>query len=210
MAIQTYSDLNARIADWLNRGDLVSVIPDFITLFETSFNDDPRGRIQKSVVISTADVANELTPLPADYIQMQNLRVPGSQNYPEGLQFLTSQQVGQFRATYSTAGEPAYYAIIGNQIRLLPVPDQQYTLEMEYFGKLPSLSNTNPTNWLLNDHPHLYLYGALIAAEPYLKNDDRVATWKALFNEAMEALNTTDDRALFSGAPLKMRTRSFG
>lgn len=210
MAIQTYADLTARMADWLNRGDLVGVIPDFIALFEAQYNDDPRGRIQKSVVIATAEIENELTPVPRDYIQMQNLRVPGSQCNPEGLQLLTSQQIGQYRARYSVAGEPLYYAIIGTQLRVLPVPDKQYTLEMEYFGKLPPLSSTNPTNWLLADHPNLYLYGSLMQAEPYLKNDERIPVWRALYDSGMEALNTTDDRALFSGATLKMRTRSFG
>lgn len=210
MAIQTYDDLIANVAGWLNRGDLAAVIPTFVSLFEAQFNKDPRGRIQKSVVISSADIANELSPVPSDYIQMQNLRIPGSQSNPDGLDLLTSQQVGQFRLRYNVAGEPLYYAIIGAQLRLLPIPDQQYTFEMEYFSKLPALGTSNETNWLLADHPDIYLYGSLLQAEPYLKNDERIPVWRGLYDSAMEALNTTDDRALFSGATLKMRTRSFG
>lgn len=210
MAISTYDQLTSRVADWLNRGDLVAVIPDFVALFEAQYNDDPRGRIQKSVVISNAEIENELTPVPADYVQMQNLRIPGSKANPAGLDLLTSQQLGQFRYRYQNAGEPLYYAIIGTQLRVLPVPDQQYTFEMEYFAKLPPLGPDNQTNWLLADHPNVYLYGTLLQAEPYLKNDDRIAVWRGLWDSAMEALNTTDDRALFSGATLKMRTRSFG
>lgn len=210
MAIETYDDLIANVAGWLNRGDLAAVIPTFVSLFEAQFNKDPRGRIQKSVVISSADIADELSPVPADYIQMQNLRIPGSQSNPDGLDLLTSQQVGQFRARYNVAGEPLYYAIIGTQLRLLPIPDQQYTFEMEYFSKLPALGASNETNWLLADHPDIYLYGSLLKAEPYLKNDERIPVWRGLYDSAMEDLNTTDDRALFSGATLKMRTRSFG
>lgn len=210
MAIQTYDDLIANVAGWLNRGDIAAVIPTFVSLFEAQFNKDPRGRIQKSVVISSANIANELSPVPSNYIQMQNLRIPGSQSNPDGLDLLTSQQVGQFRARYNVAGEPLYYAIIGTQLRLLPIPDQQYTFEMEYFSKLPALSASNETNWLLADHPDIYLYGSLLQAEPYLKNDERIPVWRGLYDSAMEALNTTDDRALFSGATLKMRTRSFG
>src|SRR5574340_199751 len=194
MAIQTYDDLIANVAGWLNRGDIAAVIPTFVSLFEAQFNKDPRGRIQKSVVISSANIANELSPVPSNYIQMQNLRIPGSQSNPDGLDLLTSQQVGQFRARYNVAGEPLYYAIIGTQLRLLPIPDQQYTFEMEYFSKLPALSASNETNWLLADHPDIYLYGSLLQAEPYLKNDERIPVWRGLYDSAMEALNTTDDR----------------
>lgn len=208
--IKTYDDLTSAMADWLNRGDLVAQIPAFIALFEAEYNADERGRIQKSVVISTADASGEYVPVPSDYIQMQNLRVPGSQCKPQGLDFLSPQQIGWFRERYMTPGEPLYYAIIGQQIQLLPIPDQQYTLEMQYFAKLPSLGTSNEANWLLNDHPSIYLYGSLKHAEPYLKNDERIATWKALYEDAMERLNVTDDRALYSGSTLKMRTRSFG
>src|SRR5574340_876769 len=132
MAIQTYDDLIANVAGWLNRGDIAAVIPTFVSLFEAQFNKDPRGRIQKSVVISSANIANELSPVPSNYIQMQNLRIPGSQSNPDGLDLLTSQQVGQFRARYNVAGEPLYYAIIGTQLRLLPIPDQQFIFGIAY------------------------------------------------------------------------------
>lgn len=218
MAIETYDDLQAAMASWLNRQDLVSVIPTFIALFEAEYDMDPRARIQKSVVISTADLALELEPLPSDYIQMQNLRIPGSTNNYDGLDLLTPNQVGWFREKYHVANEPLYYAIIGTQIQLVPAPDQQYTFEMQYFAKLPKLKDESSpgagdgvsTNWLLSDHPSIYLYGALKHAEPWLKNDERIATWKSLYENAMEDLNTTDDRAMFSGAAPKMRTRSFG
>lgn len=210
-AIVDYASLQTAIAEELNRADLAAKIPLFIQLFEKAYNKDPRGRIQDSVVISTADIALDLSPVPADYIQMQNLRIPASTCNPEGLQLLTSQQVGWFRFQYITPGEPLYYAIIGGKLRLLPIPDQSYTFEMEYYAKLPALDGvTNTTNWLLNDHPDIYFYGALLHAEPFLKNDERIATWAKLLGDLMEALNTTDDRAQFSGDTLKMRTRSFG
>jgi hypothetical protein len=38
MAISTYTDLKTSIASWLNRDDLTSVIPDFISLAEAGIN----------------------------------------------------------------------------------------------------------------------------------------------------------------------------
>lgn len=208
-AFDSYDTLKATLADWLNRADLVAQIPAFIALFESTFNKDPRGRVQDSVVISTASIASELTPVPADYVQMQRLGVSGSTVRPGGLELLTPTQLGDYGWMHRTAGEPLYYAIIGRQIRLVPLPDKAYVFEMEYYAKVPPLSADNETNWLLQEHPDLYLYGTLIHAEPYLKNDDRVGTWMGLFEKNMEALNTTDDRALLSGATMKMRPKGF-
>lgn len=208
--LSSYAGLRDAIAGWLNRADLVDQIPAFVQLFEAQFNTDPRGRVQDSVVIATADIADELTPVPVDYIQMQNLRIPGSVRAPGGLDLLTPQKIGAFKPLHVNPGEPLYYAIIGRQLRLLPTPDVSYTFEMEYFAKLPALSDDDSTNWLLESRPGIYLYGSLLQAEPYLKNDERIAVWQGLYNALMEDLNTTDDRALLSGATLKMRTRSFG
>ncbi len=38
MALDTYSGLKTTIADYLNRDDLTSAIPSFITLAEAKFN----------------------------------------------------------------------------------------------------------------------------------------------------------------------------
>ena len=42
MALATYSDLKASIADFLNRDDLTAVIPDFIKLAEAQFKREIR------------------------------------------------------------------------------------------------------------------------------------------------------------------------
>jgi hypothetical protein len=208
--IVDYASLQQAIAEHLNRADLTAKIPLFIQMAEAAYNKDPRGRIQDSVVVSEAIIGLDLTPVPADYIKMQRLRIPASTDNFDGLQLLTSQQVGWYSCQYNTAGEPLYYSIIGKRLRLLPIPDQSYTFEMEYYSKLPALSTTNTTNWLLTDNPDIYLYGALMQAEPYLKNDERIATWGKMYGDLMEALHATDQEAQFSGDTMKMRTRSFG
>ena len=42
MALTTYTGLKASIADFLNRDDLTSVIPDFVALAEAQINRDIR------------------------------------------------------------------------------------------------------------------------------------------------------------------------
>ena len=44
MALTTYEELKSSIADYLNRSDLTSVIPDFVTLCEADMNRTLRTR----------------------------------------------------------------------------------------------------------------------------------------------------------------------
>ena len=44
MALSNYTELQASVADFLNRGDLTSVIPDFIKMTESELNRVLRTR----------------------------------------------------------------------------------------------------------------------------------------------------------------------
>jgi hypothetical protein len=62
-----------------------------------------------------------------------------------------------------------------------------------------------PTNVVLDTYPELYLYGALIEAEPYLVDDQRIALWKGMYDDAVTRINIMGDydvaSALTMGLP---------
>lgn len=210
MSIANYSELQDTVADWLNREDLDAVIPTFISLFEAQFNADPRARVQSLVNLDKAHIGSEFAPVPNGYIQMQHFEDMEAANGRKVLKYLSPYQMSEYRPQIHDTGQAAYFTIVGNHIRLLPAPGETHKFEMTYFAEVDALSDTNPTNTILKKHPDLYLYGSLLQAEPYLKNDERVQTWSTLFNRGMERLEVTDQRAQASGSPLQMRTRSFG
>jgi hypothetical protein len=72
------------------------------------------------------------------------------------------------------------------------VPDQSYAGNLFYWQKPAPLSNANPSNWILANHPDVYLFGALTASAPYLMDDARVAVWSGLFSAAMEDVLKSD------------------
>jgi hypothetical protein len=111
---------------------------------------------------------------------------------------------------YLANGKPLYFGIVGGQIRVLPVPDSTYTAELTYYAKLSKLSSTNATNWLLTQAPDVYLYGALMQAAPYLKDDDRITIWATMYTRGLEELQVADDRGATSGGSILMRSRTFG
>jgi hypothetical protein len=67
MAISTYSELQASVADWLNRTDLTSAIGDFVALAESQFNRSIRHRYM--ITRSQATIDSEYSATPADWIQ---------------------------------------------------------------------------------------------------------------------------------------------
>ena len=208
MAITNYTELKSTVADWLNRTDLSAVIPSFITLAESYFNQEERLRNQKSIVRAIATFNAEYEALPGDYLEMLNLSNQTTVPFQK-VQFLSLNQWDDYKRDFTTLQVPKYYTIVGNQLQLLPVPGASITAEMVYYSKIQSLSDSNTTNWLLTNHPEVYLYGTLIQAAPYLKDDDRVATWNALLEKSLDNIHQADDRALYAGSVIKTRARAF-
>jgi hypothetical protein len=92
----------------------------------------------------------------------------------------------------SDTGLPKYYADTDYEHwYLAPTPDQAYTFEVLYYERIAPLSSTNQTNWLTQYAPNAMLYGTLLQAMPFLKNDAR-AIFQQKYTEAITALKTED------------------
>lgn len=206
MAITTYSELKSAIADWLNRDDLTATIPNFIALAEAQMNRTIRHR--KMVTRATATLDTPYFAVPSDW--QENIRFLLNTNPVTPLLYVTPEQLIEDQQMYSTSGQPMFYTMVGQQFEVLPTPDSSYSSELLYYAKIASLSDSNTTNWLLTESPDLYLYGALVQSAPYLKEDGRVQTWAALYQQLHEDMRLADERARIGSSKLKPRIRTFG
>lgn len=209
MALSTYAELQASIADWLNRvgsPEIAERAPDFIAMAEARFNRDPDLRVRQMVKRATAPLEGGFITLPADWLQAKNiqLNVGGK---PLRLEYVTLEQADDIRADTATDPTPRFFNITGNQLEVVPTISGSAEIEMTYYAKVPALSASNTTNWLLSLWPDLYLYGALVHSAPYLRDEERVATWAGFYDRAMSEVKLSDERAVFSGSTLKTRTR---
>jgi hypothetical protein len=102
-------------------------------------------------------------------------------------------------------GQPVVYTIVGDAIQLGPTPDAVYTVSLDYYQRFAALSTT-PTNWLLTNHPSVYLFAALAEASGYVFNDERIPTWEAKYQADVRSLQESDDTALRSGSAMRVRT----
>jgi hypothetical protein len=188
MALSTYAELQASIAGWLSRGNLTARIPDFITLAEARFNRKLRVREMETVVSGTLS-GQTLTP-PTDLLEIQRLAI-----YPTGAEVELEYTAPKTMAKYGTeTGQPFYFTTMNQALYVAPIPDGNYAYKLFYVQKVPALSGSNATNWLLTSAPDVYLYAALLEAEPYLKNDKRVPLWANAYNAAIVDLQEQNDR----------------
>lgn len=205
MAFDTYTDLQAEIASWLNRADLAANITSFIRLAEAHF--DTVLRIRDQVEAVTVASVDGTAPLPADLAEIITLfdATRGKRlEYVPPADALAAEQMG---ATQQATG---FYTVVGNSIRLVPRLEGNATLSLAYYARVPKLGAAQPSNWLLERAPHLYLYGSLVHSAPFLKDDARVAVWADFYQRGLDDLRLDNERAEFNGSPLKIRSPGLG
>lgn len=190
MALETYSDLKTEIANFLNRSDLTAEIPTFVRLAEAQMNRRVASRRKTASLAFTIDA--EFMDVPSDFAGVVAFEITSPTPLARINPVSPSQLMAE-REGYSTyTGKPYIFAVVGSQFRFFFAPDQSYTAELEYRQKIPALANDADTNWMLDDHPDAYLYGALLQSAPYLMDDARIQVWGNLFTTVMDDIMEND------------------
>ena len=206
MAISTYTELTNSIATWLNRDDLTANIPDFIALAESSINNEIRHWRMETRAETTVD--SQFTAIPTDWVS--SIRFHLDHNGTTDLRYLPRAEMQRVRSEHAdSTGTPKYYGNNSGQFELLPTPDSAYSAILMYYAKVPALSDSVATNWLLTHHPDIYLYGALLHSAPFLKEDARAQTWAALYQSAIERVNDASDKSTASGSGLRLNIKAY-
>lgn len=211
MSITTNAQLEAKVADYLARTDLTSFIPDFIAGAETRIafgSDEPFPsqalRIRAMEAESTISVG-ATTSLPTGFLQMRSFYVTSGGTKKQLEQ--TSHEDLFRKWTGSTTGTPRFYALSGDNIVLGPTPssDTTYSATMLYYKKFDPVATASPVPWLLTNAPMVYVYGALLEAAPFIRNDERLQVWSGLFQGLIGGLMRSDKRDRWGGSALAIR-----
>lgn len=206
MAITTYAELQTSIADFLNRDDLASVATSFISLTEADMQRKVRHwRMEKR---STAELDTQYSAIPADFVEAIRFYITDNGTNP--LELISQSDLLQLKEqSRNTAGTPKFYAFTAGELEVYPAPDGTYNVELYYIASIPALSDSNTSNWLLEQYADAYLYGSLVHSAPYLKDDARIQVWAALYQNAIDAINAESERSKYGGSGLRMKIRSY-
>ena len=205
MAISNYSELTTAVANWLDRDDLTLRIPEFIALAEAKFNRTLRLRSMEAKYTANTVAGQRNLALPTGYIQMRNFQV--NTNPLTTLSYVTPEIYDRLWGG-STSGTPKFYTILANEIAFGPIPATVMEVEMLFYKNFENLSGSTTTNWLITNAPDAYLYGAMMQAEPFIMNDERVALWGASLNKAVQELQEQDNKDRHSGSALRIMNTS--
>lgn len=202
MALSTYAELQAAVADWLHRDDLTTNIVDFIRLAEVQMSQDIENvRNGEATTTLTATGGNAYITLPTDFKSVIRLVLQANPNAV--LKAASAEDIAA-DYPYGETNQSILYSVIGSQIQLAPIPDSNYDIILTYDQGIPALSDTNTTNWLLTRCPNAYLYGTCLQAQPYMINDARIATWEKMYASAITGLMKVDWNR---SGPMRMRAR---
>jgi hypothetical protein len=216
MTISTYDTLKSGIADFLNRDDLTAVIPTFIDMAQGQINRDVRHWRMETT--AQQDVVDDYTYLPDGWLEIKNAQYyPDINDYTKffPLEYLSQNAFDERKVnSENKIGDPKYYTLAGlnglGVMMLFPHPKDLSNNDKINVSYLKSfdLGVSNDNNWLLEDYPDVYLYGSLIHAAIYLKDDERLALFSQMYGAAVQRVNASSDEAEYKHD--RLRTRKLG
>lgn len=183
----SYDDLIAAVASWINRSDLNANVPDFVALAEDEIFKVYSAReneVTLTVDRTTEDPVTGTLPVPPDYRTMITFTADG---VPLRRSQLSQVQAWQAAQEGTFINPPKSFARDFTDFVLYPFPDSGKVYELYYYGNLTRLSSSNQTNAILAKNGGLYLYGSLVEAEPFLRGAQLqlVQLWRDRYNKIM-------------------------
>ena len=198
-AITNYGTLKTAVADYLMRSDLTTFIPNFVQNAELKLYRKLRLRFMETSF--STPIAAGVLAVPAAYVEAKSFRLVTS-GTQRPLHRMTLEQLYESYPNRSATGQPVVFSREAGNFIFGPAPDSTYTITGTYWAK-PSLlveGNDAGTNWLLTNAADVLLYGALMEAEPFIKNDARLALWRDMLTVSVQTLIDQEQGEEFSGS----------
>lgn len=193
-SVMTYDSLVENIQSYLERTDQATLekIPLFIMLAEQTIASEIKFLGNLNVVQSTMTLSNPIIQKPARWHKTVSMNVTVlGQKQPVFLR--KYEYLREYWPDDTQLDTPRYYCDYNYDNWLVaPTPDTDYTFEVLYYERLQPLDSSNQTNWFTIYAPQALLYGSLLQAMPFLKNDDRIPMWKAEYQAIVQTLKAED------------------
>lgn len=193
-AVMTYTSLAADIESYLERTDTATInkIPTFIMLAEQIIASQIKFLGTLTVDTATMVSGNPVIAKPARWRKTVSMSITvNGEKKPVLLR--KYEYLRNYWPDATDTDVPLYYADYDYTHWLIaPTPAAAYPFEVVYYERPQPLDVSNQTNWFTEYAPQALLYGSLLQAMPFLKNDSRIGVWKALYDESMATLKAED------------------
>ena len=191
--VMTYDSLTSTVLQYLERKDaaVVNAIPTFISLAEFEIAQEIKTLGQLQVVEANMQTENPILQKPARWRKTVSMSVTvAGKKQPVYLR--KYEYLKNYWPDDTQTDVPLYYADTDwEHWYLAPTPDQGYAFEVLYYERIAPLSSVNQTNWLTQNAPNAMLFGTLLQAMQFLKNDQRII-FQQKYTESLQALKAED------------------
>lgn len=182
--VSSYSTLLTEVGSWMARSDLTAAIPGFVQSFEEKFLSDPENHAPWMESALSVTLSSSVAALPTDYL---GLRIAYFSGYPPLKRISLEQLYARYPRGGGSAGVACYIARNRSQFEFGP-QTQSGDLLGTYYAKPVLLRNYTTggadavAHFLIVNFPNLCLWGSLLAAEAFIKNDPRLAVWAQAYD----------------------------
>lgn len=198
----TFTTLKQDVQRYLERGATLAAdpivfeqIPRLINLAERRIARELKIQGFINVVTTTIEGGQSVVTKPDRWRDTVSITI-GTGINNENRKSLFARAYEYLRSFWPDAtatGEPEFYSDYDyNHWLIAPTPDADYPVEILYYQLPPLLDEEHQTNWLTENAPELLLYGTLLEATPFLKNDERIAVWQNMYDRSAAMLNGED------------------
>ena len=193
-AVMTYDSLVENIQSYLERTDQATLekIPLFIMLAEQVIASQIKFLGNLTVNTSAMVQGQNVIDKPARWHKTVSMNITvGGKRYPVLLR--RYEYLREYWPDPAAESVPKFYCDYDyTHWMVAPTPDAAYNFEVLYYERIQPLDSSNQTNWFTIYAPQALLYGSLLQAMPFLKNDDRIPMWQAQYEQIMQTLIAED------------------
>jgi len=191
----TFNSLQEDLRRYLERGFTVESdqivyeqLPRLINMAERKISHELKLQGFLRYVITPLQAGVSVYGKPDRWRDTVSMTVNGQPIFGRSYEYLRS-----FWPDATQTATPEFYSDYDYSHWLItPTPAAPATLEVAYYEMARLLDDENQTNWVTAYAPQLLLYGALLEATPFLKNDERIAVWQAAYDRAAQAMSGED------------------
>jgi hypothetical protein len=193
-SVMTYDSLVENIQSYLERSDTATLekIPLFIMLAEQVIASQIKFLGNLTVNTSAMVATQAIIDKPARWHKTvsMNITVAGKRS-PVLLR--KYEYLREYWPNATTTGIPKFYCDYDYTHWLVaPTPASAYSFEVLYYERVQPLDSSNQTNWFTIYAPQALLYGSLLQAMPFLKNDERMGMWQQQYDLIIQTLKVED------------------
>ena len=193
-SVMTYDSLVENVQSYLERSDTATIekIPLFIMLAEQTIASQIKFLGNLTVNTSTMTAGQNVIDKPARWHKTvsMNITVAGKR-YPVLMR--RYEYLREYWPDPAAEAVPKFYCDYDyTHWMVAPTPGTNYNFEVLYYERLQPLDSSNQANWFTAYAPQALLYGTLLQAMPFLKNDERVQLWQSHYQQSMNLLVAED------------------